>query len=503
MGKYDDLIQLAGSLPDDIRPEPEQSKQLPPTEDERLGIDTPLPSPRGILWDPKAREFRHAEGIGTGQPAGVIPERGLVHEDPAMDIALTTAGAGIGKAAGYGLKKLGAPIIAKIAEPAVASGASSYLGHGGGAPTMDDVKATGLGGVLGLLPAGVAAIKRAPEELAERLPTTITQGARTKAAKKVVLGGATDDVLDAHPELKKTIAGTTDPAKQLAATNSTLNKLRAPNDAAWDAIQQHKGGVPLQTVHDRLDALWEKARQESDTTTMDAVESYKKDLERLADQREGGPTLSAKQLRNVRNTLAAKIQRSPVGTPAFASEGAAVRRLHGAINEAAEDAAAGTPGVDVAAMKERNKQIAQLLDIQGALEERANNAQLGKFKSPVAKTIDAARHPAHAVAGLVDAADAKLNAKLAMNKTLQDFVNGVSPESVLNRGSKTPLGAVKGIPQRVANLAAPTGIAGIGSNALKPSPSMPESDRAYTAHVLQLMDAGNSMEDAVRMAGER
>jgi len=494
MGQYDDMIAFANSLPDDIHPEPEQPKSYPPLEDEKLGIyDGPLKA-SGMVWDPSGGEFiRRAAGLRPPIDPTRIPERGLIHEDPAMDVATTMAGAGVGRVGGKLISKA-SPIIAKLAEPAIASGTTTAL-QGGDRKQV--LKSAGIGSLFGILPAAITAAKGAPAAVSERLPTAITAGTRTKAAKKVVGSSILDDVLDSNPDLKKTLATSSDPAEKLGATASTLNKLKTANDAVYDAIQKQHGGVPLQAVKDKLDALWESARAESDTATMDAAEAYKRDLDRLADAREGGSVVTAKQIRNVRNTLAGKLQTAPPGTPAAMSQEATAGKIHGAVNEAIEDAAGKTDGVDVDALKDRNRQIATLMNVERSLKEQGANASLTKYKDPSAKAIAKLAHPAHAIAGLVDSAPAAIDARLAMSHPIQDLAHGISPEpsALLAPNSQSMT-----LRQRFAAGATRTGIAGTASGLARPPSKKQVSDREYTTRILQLMDGGKTMAEAIKQA---
>lgn len=387
-----------------------------------------------------------------------------------MDVATTIAGAGAGKVAGKAIGKL-SPILARIAEPAVAGATTSALQGG---DRMTNLKAAGIGAALGVPGAALSLIREAPAAVAERLPTAVTGGLKTKAAKKVLASDITDDVLDAHPDLKKTLATSSDPEKRLGAAASTLNKLEAANEPVYEAIQKHHGGVPLLVVADKLGGLAEEAHASGDLGTADAVEAIVGNLDRLADKGK----VTAQQLRGVRNALAARIQTAPPGSPAAFSQAAATAKVKTAINDAIADIAGQTPGIDVAALKARNKQIAGLLPIKQSLEEQKLKAVAAGPHDPLAEAI---RHPGHVVAGLVDKAPAVLDQKLASAPRLQRFANG----------ARLPLPDLPG-------RALMGGAAASGARSSKRQ----QSDLEYSAKVSQLMQGGLSLHDALEKANE-
>lgn len=354
-----------------------------------------------------------------GDPAVLRDRRkGVLDTDTtAQSIVAGAAAAPVAALAGAPLARLGMRAVAPVAAHA-AGGAAASAAQGGN--LKQNLIAAGIGGALAAPSAAASLIREAPAAVDARLPTAITGGARSKAAKSVVLGGAAEDAFDAHPELKKAMATSTDPAEQLAATNSTLNKLERPNSEAWDAIQKHTGGFDVKRVGAKLDDVAAEAKANSDIATMDAVESAKQNLERLADNGK----LTANQMRNVRNALSARIETANPGTEAARAQQASVRKLHAAINDVAADVAEETPGVDAAAMRSRNKQIAQLLDVQKVLQERKLGADLKPFKNPIAKAVASAQHAPTAIAGLIDRADATIDAKLAGSPMLQRLAAG-------------------------------------------------------------------------------
>lgn len=445
-----------------VTPVPRTPQPLPPTEDEKLGIDSGLDKPLGSTI--KGGRLTPLADLRPGvQPHSRDPKE-LENDPIAQGLVAGAIAAPVAGAVGGPLARLGMRAVAPVAAHA-AGGAAASAAQGGN--LKQNLIAAGIGGALAAPGAAASLIREAPAAVDARLPTAITGGARSKAAKSVILGGAAEDAFDANPELKKVMATSTDPAEQLAATNSTLNKLEQPNSDAWDAIQKHTGGFDVKRVGAKLDEVAAEAKAGSDIATMDAVESAKKNLERLADNGK----LTARQMRNVRNALSAKIQTATPGTEAARAQQAAVRNLHAAINDVAADVAEETPGVDAAAMRARNKQIAQLLDVKKVLEERKLGVDMKPFKNPIARVVASAQHAPHAIAGLIDRADATIDAKLANSPTLQRLAAGA-------RGPLNP---------SLTGAAAATG-------------ARTQNDIKFATKVSQLMNGGKTLQEALQEA---
>ena len=458
--------------PDQMERATEQPKSYPPTEDERLGIATPLANPRGIVFNPKTRTFEKASDLGTEAmhgrplPPGFVPERELVHEDPAMDVVTTIAGGGVGKVAGKAASKL-SPILAKLVEPAVPGAATTAL-QGGNLKQAGI--AGGIGAALGVPSAALTAIRGAPAAVAERLPGAVTGGAKSKIAKQAGSAVASD-ILDAHPELKKVLA-TGDLTEKFNATGSTLNKLTSANDAVYDAIQAQHQGIPIEPVAAKIKAVADQAHKAGDATLEDAATAALENLQRftdVADKR--GPVVSATQLRGVRNNLARRVQ--AINPTLGASDvQAAADEIKRAINDGIDDIAGKTKGVDVAALKARNQQIAGLLPVQRALRAQVIDK---KLLGPEDKLADLIEHPQHAIAGLVRKAPAHIDAALAGSPRIQ-------------RGA----GALSG-PASALSFSAPVIAPLMERSARPPSPS----DLEYAAKVSQGMKNGMSLQEAI------
>lgn len=400
-----------------------------------------------------------------------IHEPPLIREDPAMTVATTMAGAGAGRAAGSLIGKL-SPVAAKIIEPAVAGATTSAL-QGGTA--KQNLTAGGVGAALGVPGAALSLIRGAPAAVAERLPLAVTGGLKTKAAKQVAAGTPVADVLDLHPELKRVLATSGDVGTKFNATSSTLNKLSSANDTVYDAIQAQHQGVPLEPLEAKIKAVADKAHAESDDVLEAAAHSAIENLKRygdVADKR--GLIATATQVRGIRNNLARKVQAlNPTLGPTEAQ--AAADEIRKAINEGIEDIAGKTKGVDVTALKDRNRQIAQLMPMQRTLREQAINAKLMPAHDPLADLIE---HPSKTIAGLARAVPAHADAYLADRPGLQSFAAG-KPGQFLGALSDT------------APLAAPIA-------ARKP----PAGELEFSARVAQGMKNGMSLKQAMDAAKE-
>jgi hypothetical protein len=495
----DQMVKLGGAahpddLPDTVSADQmeratEKPQSYPPLDDEKLGIyDGPLKA-SGTVFDRSTMTFRNAADLGrpgmgaTSKPlpVGYQAEKPLIREDPAMNIATTIAGGGVGKVVGKGVAKL-SPIAAKLVEPAVAGATTSAL-QGGNA--KQNLIAAGIGGALGLPGAVLTAVRGAPAAVAERLPQAVTGGAKTKIAKQA--GGAVvsdianhgeagaSAVLDAHPELKKVLS-TGNLTEKFNATGSTLNKLTAANDTVYDAIQSQHQGIPFEPVAAKIKAVAEHAHQAGDATLEDAANAAIDNLQRftdVADKR--GAIVTATQLRGVRNNLARRVQAiNP--TLGATDVQAAADEIKRAINDGIADIAGQTKGVDVAALRARNQQIAALLPVQRALRGQVIDKNL---LGPEDKLADLIEHPQREIAGLVRKAPAHIDAALASNPTLQR----------LAQGAKSPL----------SDLATRSLMAGTAAEGAKRSKQQ-QSDLEYAARVSQLMGDGKSLHEAVNQA---
>lgn len=435
--------------------------------DAQLGIESDVARPAGV------NKYRTAP---QELPPDFKPEQPLGHEDPAMDIATTMAGGAGGKLIGKGIAKL-SPIAAKIVEPAVGGALTSAL-QGGSA--KQNLIAAGIGGALGVPGAALKLIRGAPAAVAERIPTAVTGGLKSKAAKQVVAGDALGDALTAHPGLKNTLATSGSVAEKFNATGSTLGKLTTANDAVYDAIQAQHQGIPLDGIAKKIQGVAAAAHADGNEVLEKAAESAIENLQRygdVADKR--GLVATATQVRGVRNNLARKVQAlNPTLGPSDAQ--AAADEIKRAINEGIEDIAGKTKGVDVDALRARNKQIAALLPVQRTLREQALAAKLMEGHDPLADFI---ADPKKKVAGLVSAIPAHADAAMSNSPRLQALADTM--RSPLTPGAAAALDA------------------GTASQLARRANSKPaQNDLEYSALVAQKMKNGMSLKEAMDDAAQ-
>lgn len=439
---------------------------LAPSKVPAPGPDNKLPVEETLT--PEQMDYRaHLEGIH---------EKPLIHEDPAMTVGTAMAGGAVGRGVGFLARKTGAPLVAKLVEPAVAGAATSYLQHPGLKPTKGDAIAGGIGALLGLPGAAIGLVRQAPTAVAERLPSAVSGGLRSKAAKQA--GGAVaSDILDNHPELKKVLSVGDLPDK-FNATGSTLNKLTSANDAVYDAIQAQHQGIPFDLIAAKIKVVAAQAHQAGDDTLEDAANAAINNLQRFADvaDKRGG-IVSATQLRGVRNTLARRVQ--AINPTLGASDvQAAADKIKQAISDGIEDIAGQTKGVDVAALRQRNKEIAGLLPVQRQLRAQVIDKNL---LGPEDHLADFIEHPQRTIAGLVRKAPAHADAFLADRPTLQRFA----------AGARLPLG-----PKDATIL-----MGGAASSIANPKrPVTSKDELEYAAKVAQGMKNGLSLADAMKEA---
>jgi len=443
------------------------SKVPAPNESGKLPVEEPL-------TDDQVAYRQHLAGIH---------EQPLIHVDPAMDVFTMMAGGAAGKLAARGIR-MGAkgaigglarlsPVVADLAEPAIASGTTSALQGGN---LKQNLIAGGIGGLLGVPGAALGVVRRAPGAVNERLTRAVTGGLKGKAAQNIVASDSLEEVAAAHPELRSVLSSGASPAEKFNATSATMGKLTAANDAVYDAIQATHQGIPLDPIAKKIQAVAEKAHAEGDEVVEKAAASAIENLQRygdVADKR--GLVATATQVRGVRNNLARKVQAlNPTMGPTEAQ--AAADQIKRAINEGIEDVAAQTKGVDVKALRERNQQIAALMPVQQTLRQRAIAAGLNEGQDPLAEFIHG---PKHVIAGLVNKAPAAADAAIADNATLQRFATGRAGKLLSSLPAAAPL-AGSAVARKV-----------------------PQDELEYTARVAQFMKAGLSLKDAMEKANEQ
>lgn len=306
--------------------------------------------------------------------------------DPmAQSVALTAVLGPLGRlAAGALASRIGAlPAGAAAGAGEAALGAKSA-----GGDVADAAKFGGLFGAIGgaasARPSAVAAARNDAQMVKD-----VKRGA-TKAPKSMAdevdfsaerLAESSRDL----PEVRKALV--TRSRSNPVAAEATVSKARradvAANDAVYDAIEQYHGGLDLRLVTDRLANLEAKFHVDGN---MVAKEATGRLLDKLNSHYGGnaGGTLTAAQLRNIRNDL------GDVAFPGIAKEArpsaakGAIRDAYDEFNAAIEEVAALTPGVDVGALRSRNQRISSLGPAEDALGERAAleaDRELGVFKT--------------------------------------------------------------------------------------------------------------------------
>lgn len=421
--------------------------------DDELGISSPpAENDKRLPSGGEARQLGRPRAHTTTELEG----------DPLVQGALAGAEGALVAAPVAGLVGLAAPAAAPVVS-GFAGGATATAAQGG------DARDILVGGALGAIPGAATSVRNlvrsAPAAVAERLPTEITGGARSKAAKQVVGSDILADTLDAHPELKKVLGTPGDVPKKAAAVSAKLNELTEANDAATEAIAKHHGKIATDLPIARLQKLAELAEDAGDEVTRDAVA---KTIESIDSFSKGSGAITAQQLRGLRNGLAAKVQVAAPGSEAFSRQAQAASAIKSELNETIADLAGDTPGVDVAALRARNRQIASLLPVKTTLEQQALAAKL----NPGETLTNVIRKPMHALADAIDAAPAR--ADLALSNPSVQRLFGRAP-------------AAPGPAGRVAAPAA-------ASTAARPD------DLGYAAMVAQAMKGGMSLQDAVNSA---
>lgn len=306
------------------------------------------------------------------QKHGRYPRDPMEVDPIAQSVALTAVLGPFGRMAAAGL----APRIGALpAGAAVGAGEAALGAKSSGGDVGEAAKFGGLFGAIG------AAASRRPSSTAAaandaQLVKDVKRGS-TKAPKNMAddVDLRADQLIDSTreaPDVRKALVtkSRSNPAAAEATAQKTLDADVAANNSVYDAIEQHHGGFDLNLVTDRLATLEARYHQQGNMVHSEAVGRV---LDKLNKQYGGnaGGTLTAEQLRNIRNDL------GDVAFPGMAKEArpsaakAALRDVYDEFNAAIEDVASLTPGVDVAALRARNQRISSLSPAQKALGERA------------------------------------------------------------------------------------------------------------------------------------
>lgn len=368
------------------------SAQMKDQDDQSLGIEAPADYGKDVL----GRQRTQPVAIGRGaDPMEVDPI--------AQGVVGGVVGAGAGAIAASAVPALAAPIVG-----GAVNGATQTAVQGG---SPGDIAAGAAGGAVfgGAGPTKQAIGEAAAARNVARVPTAITGGATSKAAKAVV--GSRDVLREtalAHPDLQRVILSGDEPAK-IKAISGKLDTLTAANDADFDRIgAQHPaavgGRVPTVDLLQKLQKFAQKAHDAGDESLLDATSKAIDSVQKF----DMGGTISPSQIRGVRNGLAKKIAgAAPLST--VSRETGAVK---GAINDALSDLADDTPGLDANALKERNRQIASLLPAKDFLEQKAETAA-AKPPGAIAAAVRTLAHPADAAVHIAERAPSVIDQYLA------------------------------------------------------------------------------------------
>ena len=324
----------------------------------------------GAAANPKAATAGTATGIGL-QLAAPIPKVG-----PGASLGTRVAASGA-VGAGFG----------------AAGGAGDALNQGAGA--MDALAAAGKGAAIGggagaTLGYGLGKLFRgAPERVAARLERDVVRGeaggkAGKKFADKVAAvgegndGTAIQDALEAAgPGVRKAVAinAGNNPAKAAATIQAALerntDRTLTPIYKAIDAGPAIPEAIAVKT---RVLELADKLRGQGQAQVAEHVERYANFLDK---HYEDGKRMTASMIRKLRGEVGTG-NAFPTDEVARAAPGVAAKQaIYHALNATIEDAAAATPGVDVAALKEGNRFAATLIPLAQSLADRAAKAKGG------------------------------------------------------------------------------------------------------------------------------
>lgn len=348
--------------PDVLFPSGAPKRFVPGSHEEQeanAALRESLRLPRGERENPLANDII-GQGIVTGLPAH-----------------------GASVLAGTALKALGAPAaVERIGAAAVGGGTASKLAGGDFGP----------GALLGAaFPAAGALARRAGA--VRNLTKEVTKGATKAPAKQAnevkfrarEEGGTLHEVLAEVPEARRAVMtqAKTNPGAAEKTLTKVVDDATDLNSADFAAMQRQHGGVNLAPINDQLKGLEERLNLQGRGVAADAVGRFRRDLLKpkryglegkvLTDEQIATQKIGAQSLRNIRNDLGEKIQPAN-GKPIRGNNRRfAEARIMGVINKEIEDVAANTRGVDVNALRTRNRQISTLIPVRDALRARAES----------------------------------------------------------------------------------------------------------------------------------
>lgn len=379
----------------------------------------------------------------------------------------------------------GASTAAEIAKRAAGIG----FAEGAGRSEREDIpgvlndaafNAAVSGGTAGL----VSKVTRgAPERVDKKMLEGISRGdaggaAKDKLFKNLAVKAGDDaselnEVLTRFPGLKKTLAvsGPGAPRKAAEAVQDHLDVIGGKLRPIYDKLDSGPAVPEAQHLFDTLTALRDRVKSEGSTGMADVIERFQQHLAKHYGDGDAilqGTPLPASSLRNLRRE---------VGEIAFAGDASmptpfkkqAQQLIYGAINDTIEQAAAKTPGVDVAKLRELNRDYSMLKTVLDPLEDRAAKAVGGRHSllstlthagAPVALgAAGFASHGGHGAIEGVALAAAALAAKKVLGPTVRATDYQLARLAEAARGGSAPaqiaqLGIELGLSRTVAPMIA-------------------------------------------------
>jgi hypothetical protein len=295
-----------------------------------------------------------------------------------------------GKAAG-GLVSGAGSLLPKAAQGIVpiASGAASgaaATGVLGG----DPLTGAALGGAFGAFPGVVNKLAGG----SNRAVADVTKGIGRKSKLKqdvkfAAREGGITDVMAELPDARRaiTVKANTNPGGAAKDVGAVVSRLDDLTDADMAAIQRQHGGVPLKPIVDRLESLEKRLNLQKKGAAADTVGRIREDLlkpkrhgldgEALTPEQLDALKISADGIREIRNTAWRAADPARTVGPKHRREANA--KIAGILNKEIEDIAADTRGVNVDALRTRNRQVSKLIPVRDALLDRAEAEAERKF----------------------------------------------------------------------------------------------------------------------------
>lgn len=505
-GGDDDLALVRGFRSAAPAPEAPPARPSPP------GVS----GPRRIsaLSGPGARDPDAADTVEygrhpvTGQTIGRLPTRGpglpakpgtrsrpadVMEEDwGAQALASGLVGSGVGRLVTSALGAApGAAIVSGAAEGATASKV------GGGDATTGAL----LGAALPAAGAAKRAIQKgAPARVAARQLGDLTENVRAKTANKVAKragedGEVLERVIERNPDLSKPLAtqAADQPGNTLKIVDKTLGKRNGFLDDAFDKMEAHHADAPAAsqaTVPQLLDDIDKlKAGNRGDLDKLRAIESARKAIvDAFGDA--PGTVITPKELRKLKQSIGrAAFSGDPAAPATLKAEVSAA--LYKPIAKQLQGLAESTPGLDVKAFMAANEDVATLIPVRDALNEKAIKAT-GNRKGFVQRMKEnAATQTGAAIGGLFGGIPGLVAGGAAghvATKTVPRLIREVDYRLAQSaRGGVAPAG-----PSAPAQLVAPA----------VAFPRAKQAEREYAGRFVENLRGGMSLEEAANAAGE-